>query len=322
MLRIIDAKTVRALLPVSGLASEIGAALTAREDGGAEFARSAVDTGKGELLLMPAVHSGTLSVKLISLYDNPPALGLPSVQGLVTLFDAATGRPVAVLDAAAVTEVRTAAVTVCATDLLARPDARVLTVVGAGVQGRSHLEGLAGIRPWESVRLHSRDPHRARRLAGWAGERGIEVEVAESATAAVRDAEVICTVTSSPEPLFEDCAVAREGVHISAVGAYGATRRELPSQLVARSSVFVESAAAVLREAGDILIPVAEGVLPADPALVELGEVISGRHPGRRSAAETTVFKSVGVPVEDAFACDLLYRLAVEHDAGHRVPFA
>ncbi|TVL91489.1 ornithine cyclodeaminase family protein [Streptomyces sp. SAJ15] len=321
MLRILDARAVRELLSVSELAAEIGAAFTAGGDGATEFARSSVRTDAGELLLMPAVHSNTLSVKLISLFDNPPELRLPSVQGLVTLFDAATGRPVAVLDATAVTELRTAAVTVCATDLLARPDARVLTVIGAGVQGRGHLEGLAGIRPWDSVRLHSRDPRRARKLAAWARERGLAVEVLESVDAAVRDADVICTVTTSPEPLFEDSAVAREGVHLSAVGAYGATRRELPSRLVARSSLFVESAAAVLREAGDILIPIAEGALPADPPMSTLGEVLAGRRPGRRSPGETTLFKSVGVPIEDAFTCDLLYRLAVARNAGQSIPF-
>ncbi|MFH8368355.1 ornithine cyclodeaminase family protein [Streptomyces sp. NPDC018031] len=319
MLRVLDGRTIRELLPVTELTARIGAAFTT-PDGAPEFARTAVDTGAGDLLLMPAVHGGTLAVKLLSLFPDAPAHGLPGVQGLVTLFDARTGRPTALIDATAVTELRTAAVTALATDRLARPDARVLAVLGTGVQGRGHLEALAGIRPWDTVRLYGRDPDRARRLAGWAADRGWEVAVSDRAGTAVADADVICTVTSSPVPLFEAAAVAREGVHISAVGGYGADRRELPSALVARARVFVESAAAVLREAGDLIIPIAEGAMPADTPLVELRDLLSGRHPGRRSDAEVTLFKSVGVPLEDAFTCDLLYRLAQERDAGTAVP--
>ncbi|WP_116211901.1 ornithine cyclodeaminase family protein [Streptomyces olivoreticuli] len=319
MLKFLDAKTIDGLLSVPELASGIGAAFTS--GGGADpgFTRTSVSVGDGELLLMPAVHATTLSVKLLTLFDTAPEL--PAVQGLVPLFDAVTGRPLAVLDAAAVTRLRTAAVTVLATDLLAPPAARVLTVIGAGAQGRGHLEGLAGLRPWTSVRLHSRDPRKARLLAEWARGQDIDAEVHEDVTTAVRDADVICTVTSAERPLFEDSAVRREGLHVSAVGAYGAARRELPTALVARAGLFVESAEAVLREAGDILIPVAEGALPARPAMTELGDLLSGRHAGRRSAAEVTVFKSVGVPVEDAVACDLLYQCAVARGAGADVPF-
>ncbi|MEW2390440.1 ornithine cyclodeaminase family protein [Streptomyces venezuelae] len=324
MLRLLDAETVRRVLPVPDLTSAIGT-LFARQSGDSdEFPRSAVGTGDGDLLLMPAVYGSTLAVKLITLFDGAPALGLPTVQGLVAVFDARTGAPTAVVDAQALTEIRTAAVTSLATDVLARKDAATLAVIGAGAQARSHLEGLAPLRAWREVRLHSRDAGRAHRLAAWARTSGpgLDVTVCSRAEDAVRDADVICTVTSSPDPLFPDEAVAKEGVHISAVGAYGSRRRELPSGLVARSTLFVESGAAVLREAGDVAIPIAEGVLPPAPELVELSELLSGRHPGRRSARETTLFKSVGIPVEDAFTCDLLSARAAEQGAGTDIAFS
>ncbi|MFI1797185.1 ornithine cyclodeaminase family protein [Streptomyces sp. NPDC020379] len=319
MLKILDAKTIDSLLSVPELAAGIGAAFTSGGGAAPAFARTSVPVGDGELLLMPAAHATTLSVKLLTLFDASPQL--PAVQGLVPLFDAVTGRPLAVLDATAVTRLRTAAVSALATDLLAPRDARVLTVIGAGVQGRGHLEGLAGLRPWSSVRLHSRDPRTARGLAEWARGQGIDAEVHEDITTAVRDADVICTATSASRPLFEDSALPREGLHVNAVGAYGPTRRELPTELVTRARLFVESEEAVLREAGDVLIPVSEGALPERPVMTELGDVLSGRRPGRRSETEVTVFESVGVPVEDAVACDVLYQCAVARGAGVDVGF-
>ncbi|MGW0881247.1 ornithine cyclodeaminase family protein [Streptomyces sp. NPDC002671] len=323
MLKLLDAHTVRHVLSVDDLACAIGAVFTEQHGAGADFTRSSVHTGEGDLLLMPAAYASALSVKLITLFDSARARGLPTVQGLVAVFDARSGAPTALIDAQALTELRTAAVTTLATDILARRDARTLAVIGAGVQGRGHLEGLAPIRPWDEVRLYSRDPRRAHRLAEWAASDGpgLDVTVCDSAEAAVAGADVICTVTSSPEPLFDDSAVAPEGVHISAVGAYGRERRELPSALVARSTVFVESAEAVLREAGDLLIPITEGVLPDAPPLVELADLLGGGHPGRRDDSETTLFKSVGIPLEDAFTCHLLYRRAVEQGAGADVRF-
>ncbi|MFB7501973.1 ornithine cyclodeaminase family protein [Streptomyces broussonetiae] len=323
MLKLLDAPTVRQVLSVDELASRIGDVFTQPGGGAGDFARTAVHTGEGDLLVMPAVYASTLSVKLITLFDGARARGLPTVQGLVAVFDSRSGAPTALIDATALTELRTAAVTALATGVLARKDARTLAVIGAGTQARGHLEGLAPLRPWHEVRLHSRDARRAHRLAEWAAGigPGLDVRVCGSVEAAVSGADVICTVTSSPEPLFADSAVAPHGVHISAVGAYGRERRELPSALVARSTLFVESAQAVLREAGDLLIPIAEGALPKAPALVELAELLGGGHPGRRDEGETTLFKSVGIPAEDAFTCDLLYHRAVEQGAGTDIGF-
>ncbi|MEU2265777.1 ornithine cyclodeaminase family protein [Streptomyces olindensis] len=321
MLKLLDATTIRDLTSVSDLAAVIGEAFVPAQDGSDGFVRSAVQTPGGQLLFMPAAHGATLSVKLVSLFDGATAQGLPSVQGLAVVFDAHSGRPLALMDATALTALRTAAVTTLATDLLARRDARTLAVIGAGVQGRSHLEGLAGIRLWDSVRLHSRDMDKARRLAEWARGVGIEVELHDSVESATEDADVICTVTSAVAPLFTDAFRPRPGAHISAVGAYGPARRELPSRLVADASLFVESTEAVLREAGDILIPIAEGLLPPRPAMTELSAVLSKEHPGRTSAEELTLFESVGIPTEDALVCDLLYRRAVQARAGRDIPF-
>ncbi|RLV09103.1 ornithine cyclodeaminase [Streptomyces griseocarneus] len=317
VLTFLDASAIDDLLTVSELADVIGDAFGSSP----RFARSAVDVDGGELLLMPAAHAGTLTVKTLTLFEGAPAHGLPGVQGLATVFDAVTGRPLAVLDAAAVTRLRTAAVTVSATDRLARPDARVLAVVGAGEQAKGHLAGLARIRPWTEIRLHSRGVDKARAVAEWARGQGIGVEVHESLGTAIADADVICTLTSAADPLFEDAALPREGLHVSAVGGYGPARRELPAALLARSSLFVESADAALREAGDLILAIADGALPPSPALTELGAVLTAHHPGRRDATETTVFTSVGLPAEDALTCDLLYRRALEQGAGLEVPF-
>jgi ornithine cyclodeaminase/alanine dehydrogenase-like protein (mu-crystallin family) len=322
MLRILNSQAVRALYSVSDAIPAMGEALISFSNGSAfQHPRVRLEppgTG-GVVLLMPAAVSDQLGLKLLSMFPRAAEKNLPSVQGLVILVDATHGNPLAVIDGTAVTEIRTAAVTALATDKLAKLDAATLTIVGAGVQARGHLQALANVRQWECIRLYSRSAERAFALARWARDRGIPVEVADSVTAAVRSADVICTVTSACQPILADGDVARSGVHVNAVGAFGPECRELPSALIQRARIFVDSKEAALAEAGDLMIPLREGVITRDAVIAELGEVLAGSE-GRR-ADETTVFKSLGLPVEDVVACAAIYRLAVDRQVGNTIDF-
>jgi ornithine cyclodeaminase/alanine dehydrogenase-like protein (mu-crystallin family) len=322
MLRVINSTDVRALYSITDAIPAMRQALIDFSNGSAyQHPRVTVEPpGEGGMvLLMPAASGGQLGLKLLSMFPRAHEHGLASVQGLVVLLDAVYGEPLAILDATSVTEIRTAAVTAVATDELARPDATGLAVIGAGVQARSHLQALAAVRPWKSVRLYSRSPEPARALAVWAGELGIDVEVTDSVSAAVRGADVICTATSACEPVLADADVAERGVHISAVGAFGPSCRELPAELVSRARIFVDSRQAALSEAGDLVVPLLDGTITENSIVAEIGAVLAGA--AGRLDDELTVFKSLGLPIEDAVACAAIYLRAVRQDAGTSIEF-
>ncbi|MGA4844121.1 ornithine cyclodeaminase family protein [Streptomyces sp. G45] len=322
MLRVINGETVRSLYSGADALPAMKRALTSFSDGSAyQHPRITVEPpGEGGMvLLMPAASEDTLGLKLLSMFPRAAEKGLANVQGLVILVDAVHGEPLALIDGISVTEIRTAAVSALATQSLARPDATTLGVIGAGVQARGHLEALAGVRPWERIRLYSRTAERARELVEWARGRGLPAEVADSASGAVADADVICTVTSACSPVLADADVTGGGVHINAVGAFGPTCRELPSELIARSRIFVDSREAALSEAGDLMIPIQEGVLDEKAVRGEIGEVLAGAE--GRVGDELTVFKSLGLPIQDVVACAEIYRRAVERDAGDVLSF-
>jgi ornithine cyclodeaminase/alanine dehydrogenase-like protein (mu-crystallin family) len=322
MLRVINGETVRALFPINDAIPVMERALISLCDGSAhQHPRVTVEApgSNGMILLMPAGSTSTLALKMLSMFPRAVEKGLASVQGLVILVDAVHGEPLAVVDGISVTEIRTAAVTALATDRLARHNASALGVIGAGVQARGHLQALADVRPWKSIKLFSRTRARAEDLAGWARGQGIVVEVTDSPTAALADADVICTVTSANHPVLADTDVAAEGVHLNAVGAFGPNCRELPSTLVERARIIVDSRQAALAEAGDLIVPIRDGVIAEDAIAAELGEVLAGA-PGRLGD-ELTVFESLGLPIEDAAACETIYRRAVEQDAGYEICF-
>ncbi|EXU64832.1 ornithine cyclodeaminase [Streptomyces sp. PRh5] len=277
----------------------------------------------GMVLLMPAASATTptLGIKLLSMFDRASERGLPSVQGLIILVDAVHGEPKAIIDGTVVTEIRTAAVTAVATDLLAPPDAEIMGIIGAGVQARGHLHALASVRPWKSVRVFSRTEERSRALEEWGRAHGTPVEVVGSSKEALADADVVCTATSSCSPVLMDDEVKRSGVHVNAIGAFGPTCRELPGELVARSRIFVDSREAVTREAGDLLVPLQEGLIEESAIVAEIGDVIAGRHPGRTEAGEVTLFETLGLPIQDVVACDLIYQRAVANGIGQEIPF-
>ncbi len=251
-------------------------------------------------LVMPVYLPGPkrIGLKLISLCEDNPAKGLPFAQALTIVMDAERGTPLAVLEAGHLTAVRTGAASGAATDALARRDARVAAVFGAGVQGRTQLEAIAAVRPLRKAFVVDTD---RRAAAAFAEEMGralaLDVEPADPSSA-LREADVISTATTSTGPVFRDGDL-KAGVHINAVGSYKPHVREVPGETIRRAGLFVDDRRAALEEAGDIIIPLREGLIDESHIRAEIGEVLAGLKPGRRSDDEITVFKSVGNAVED-----------------------
>lgn len=320
-IKVISGRTVRSLISMADLVEPMHEALVAFSAGTAyQHPRITAEPSDGNyVLLMPAGSGDVVGLKMLTMFPRSTQRNLPSVQGLVVLVDGVYGRPLAVLDGTVVTELRTAAVSAVATDALSRKDSSTLAILGAGVQGGAHLHALGTIRAWQSIRVHSRTEERGRHLVAQAEAVGLPARWASSAEDAVEGADVVCTATSACSPVLAGAAVA-PGTHITAVGAFGAACRELPTDLVLRARLFADSRASVLAEAGDVLIPMAEGEL-ADPVITEIGAVLAGDDPGRTDADEVTLFKSLGMPIEDVAACDIVYRLAVAAGAGQDVDF-
>ena len=272
----------------------------------------------GFMGLMPAWRGGddpVFSLKSLCVMPGNPRRGLDSHQGTVTLFDGMIGAPRAILDASAVTAVRTAAVSAVATRVLARADARVLAILGAGVQGSSHLAALLPVREFEEVRVFSPNQAHARAVADG------RATVAASAEEAVRGADVVVTATTSREPVLK-----REwlgpGAHINAVGASVPSARELDLETVLACALFCDSRESLQNEAGEYLQAVEQGAIAADDHVrASLGEVLAGMRPGRRSDDELTVFRSLGLAVEDLAAAERAVAGARAQGIGVEVEF-
>jgi ornithine cyclodeaminase/alanine dehydrogenase-like protein (mu-crystallin family) len=284
-MRVLDAAALRAALPWPVAIAAVEAAFR-DEDPAATPPRSHLTVPGGELLLMPAHGAAGLGVKLVTLAPGNPARGLPFIHGAYVLFSADGLVPEALLDGTELTAIRTAAVSALATDRLARPDARSLVVFGAGTQARVHVAAMRAVRAFASVAIVGRDPARARALAD---ELGAEVAGPE----AVAGADVVCTCTTSAEPVFDGGLVA-PGAHVNAIGAYRPDLRELDDAAMRGATVVVETRASALAEAGDVI-----GAGVEAESLVELGDVVRGTAPGRPDGDAITVFKSVGLALED-----------------------
>ena len=292
-LPVIDAEGLRRVLPMKDAIDALEAAF--REPLPEAPLRSAVETDSGTLLLMPAAGTPGLGVKLVTLTPSNAQRGLPFIHAIYALFDGQTQAPLALLDGAALTALRTAAVSGLATRHLARPEARVLVVFGAGVQARSHVEAMRAVRPVERVTVVSRSTATAEALASEIQDPGVETTV--GTPDAVVDAELVCTCTTSPEPVF-DGRLLRPGTHVNAVGAYTPRTRELDAETIRRSRVVVETREAAMAEAGDLLIPMRAGIVAEEHIVADLAEVVGGRVV-RRGPDDVTLFKSVGVAFED-----------------------
>jgi ornithine cyclodeaminase/alanine dehydrogenase-like protein (mu-crystallin family) len=311
--RILDEHDVRRLLPMAECIDVMADALAslARDELHNPLRFVVRPPGEQTLMgLMPAHRSSPAplySLKTVVIAPSNAARGLDLHQGFVALFDGETGETRALMNAGGITAVRTAAVSGVATRLLARENARTLAILGAGIQAKAHLEAMRAVRDFDRVLVWSRTPGRAAELDG--------VEEAETAEAAVRDADVIVTATSAPEPiLFHEWL--KEGAHVNAAGSSIPTTRELDTATMAAASLFVDRRESTLNEAGDYLFPMREGAIGPEHIRGELGEILIGAVPGRTSESELTVFKSLGLAVEDLAAAEHVLRRAEAENAG------
>ena len=264
-------------------------------------------------------RAGALGMKAVSVFPGNARRGIDTHQGAVLLFEEDTGRLSALMDGATITAIRTAAVSGVATDLLARRDAAELAILGAGVQARTHLEAIAAVRPLRRVRVWSRNPqHAADLVKASAARYGASIEAVPTAEAAVRAADVVATVTASPQPVLQRPWV-KDGAHINAVGSSIPTTREIDTATMAAVRLFVDRRESALNEAGDLLIPMREGAFTADHIQAELGEVIIGKDLGRQSPDELTLFKSLGLAVEDVASAAFILERAREMGIGQTV---
>ena len=257
-----------------------------------------------------------VGAKVVSVHPSNPERGLPAIHAVVLALEPDTGRPLALMDGTWLTALRTGAGGGLAADLLARPDARVAAVFGAGVQARTQLQALRCVREIEEVRIVSRSGDSAR---AWAGElEGVQVEVLDDPAKAVRGADVIVAATDSSTPVFPGGDV-EPGAHVTGVGSYTPEMREVDTELVRRARIFVDQREAVLEEAGDLAGPIADGDLEPGAIVGELGEVVTGGVEGRRSDDEITFFKSVGNAVQDVAVAARVLAVARERGLGTEV---
>lgn len=292
-MRLIDAVELARLLPVSDAVDALQKAFAGPLPDAPP--RTRMEAGSGELLLMPAVGDREAGVKLVTVSPANPDRGLPLIHSLYVLLDGTTLAPVALVDGAALTGLRTAAVSALATRHLARPDASRLVIFGAGVQAGAHLDAMAAVRPVTDVTVVSRTPERAEALAERARGRGLNAVV--GARDSVGQGDLICTCTTATEPLF-DGRMVRPGAHINAVGAYRPDTREVDDETVRRARIVVETRQAALAEAGDLVMPITSGVISETDIAADLAEVVQGATV-RRGPDDVTLFKSVGVAFED-----------------------
>ena len=313
---------VLALLPMAECIDAMTDALRTLARGGALLPLRQVvrlPDGRNAFALMPAALNdpSALGAKIITVFPGNDATPYDSHQGAVLLFDTEYGRLIGILDASTITALRTAAVTAVATRLLAREDARTLALLGAGVQAETHLESIGLVRRIDEVRVWSRSGDRARRFADRYAAAGKRIVVCQSAREAAEGADVVCTITSSREPVLFGEWLA-PGTHVNAVGASLATSRELDSAAVVKSRLYVDRRESTVNEGGDFLVPKREGLIGDDHIVGEIGELLiePPRIPGRRSADEITLFKSLGLAIEDVAAARRIYDRALAAGAG------
>ncbi len=319
--RVLTERDVAALLAYEDLIPLMRRTLAAFSSGGAtQPVRTTLSAARhgSRLYVMPGYlpDDGALAIKVVSAAHGNAARGLPSHLATLLLLDPESGELLAIMDARLITEMRTAAVSAAAADVLARPGARTLALVGSGVQARSHLNAIARVRPVDRVRVWSPSRERCEAFAReQSARRAIAIDAAPSAEVAVRGADMVVTVTSSVEPVVRG-AWLEAGTCVLAVGAGRPEARELDGDALRRSRVFVDSRAAAELESGDVLIAQREGAIGAGHVTGEIGEVFAGRLPGRTSADEITLFKSLGQAVEDAATARHVYDRACASGTG------
>ena len=319
--RLLTEDHVKALLPMPELVAAMEGAVARFSAGDVlQPVRSVLMVGPSRAYfgLMPAYveQPARMGAKLVTVFNENHKRGLPSHLATIVLLDPDTGGLIALMDGRYITEARTAAVSAVSARHLARAEASRLAIIGSGVQARSHLEALADVRALTDVRVWSpNQTSRERFVHDMAGHVPVRLTAAATAEEAIRGADIVVLVTSSPTPVLERSWVA-DGAHVISVGACRPDQREMAPELVASGRLFVDSRAAALVESGDVVQGIREGRFGESHVTGELGEAVLGRVKGRTSDREITIFKSLGMAIEDVVAADLVYRRAVETGAG------
>jgi ornithine cyclodeaminase/alanine dehydrogenase len=287
--------------------------------------RTHVNVSEGIMLYMPSCLSpkegakGILGAKLVSVFPENPTKGLPLIYGLYLLYDPTTGSPLALIDGIYLTGIRTGAASAVATKYLSRTDSKALGIIGTGVQAGFQLMAILTVRAIEVCYLFDEIEDRGRRFAeDYADKLKVDLEVLSSPEEVVGKSDVVVTATTSPKPVFPGSSL-REGTHLNIIGAFTPETREVDSETVQKASLFVDSYEGALNEAGDLLIPMQEGVISRNDIRAELSEIVTARKPGRAAEHEVTLFKSVGLAIEDAAVGRLAYEKALERGIGTRV---
>lgn len=323
MLRIIDGPTVASCLPMPACIDLMEKTMVAVSRGETIMPqRSFVSLPSSENVfgVMPGAAANTFGAKLISIFPDNPASAEPAIQGGILLFDRDNGAPVALVDAASVTAIRTAAASGMATRALAREDAAVLAILGCGVQAHSHLEAMIAVRPIEELRVWGRSLAKAEAFVDASQGYKLKIRAVATPQQAVRGADLICTVTGAREPVLRGDWL-EDGAHINLVGAHSPHTREADTEAVARARFFAEIKAFAMKESGDILIPISEGVIGADHLLGEIGQVLTGQVAGRLDRRDITMYKSLGNVAQDLAAAHAVYEQARESGRGASVSF-
>lgn len=324
---ILDSRQIKELLPVKDCIELMSDALSAlARDEVHQPLRTIVrpPNARGLLGLMPAYRAGergAFGLKAICVFPENPSQGKDAHQGAVTLFSRDTGELLALMNASEITAIRTAAVSAVATDLLAREDAHELGIIGAGVQARTHLTALASVRAIKHARVAARNLDHAEQLVQEMQPRfPFPIEPVRKNEDAVRGADLIVTATSSLEPVINKDWISR-GAHINAIGTHSPASREIDSATMAAARIFVDRRESALNESGDYLLAAKEGVVTPESIVGEIGELLIGEKTGRTSPTEITLFKSLGLAIEDVACADYLYRKALTENAGTWVEF-
>jgi alanine dehydrogenase len=306
-LRILSAEDVRRALPMSEAIEAVKSAFAQLSAGKAKVPlRTPIEVSahNGVTFFMPGYLSGDdqMAIKIVSIFKDNVDRGLPLIHALVVVVDPITGQPQAVMDGTYLTALRTGAASGVATELLAIPEAKVVAILGAGAQGKTQLEAVCAVRHIQQIWVFDTNPKQSANYIREMSERlSVPIKVSQSPDEALIHADIICTSTTSSTPVFGDEWL-KKGAHINAVGAYTPQMQEIPAETVVRAKVVIDHRSASLAEAGDLLIPLKQGLIKQDHIHAELGEIIAGAKPGRESESEITLFKSVGVAVQDIAA--------------------
>jgi alanine dehydrogenase len=321
--RLLTSADIAGLLSMDELIEAMDGALRQFSSGGVEQpVRMVLPIGDQKVFgVMPAYVrvQGVVGAKLVSVFGTNAALNLPTHLATILLFSPNTGALVSVMDGRVITEMRTAAVSAVSARELARDDARTLAIIGSGAQARSHLEALERVFELEEIRVWSRTPdHQMAFITEMESTTDTKIVGSNSAQEAVYHADLIVLATSSAEPVIQNEWVA-SGAHVISVGACLPHQREMDPALIRRSRLFVDSRAAALVQSGDVVMGIQQGHFAPSAILGELGEVLTGNIEGRRTPGDITIFKSLGLAVEDVVAADLAYRKAVQQEAGEEL---